>query len=429
MKRVATILLIVFPFVLLAQEPKNQTVNLFGFVKTDYFFDSRENYNIREGHFLMFPKERFLDASGYDINSKGSFNFLSVQSRFGMRFSGPDVLNAKVSGLLEADFFGNENAAFIDNNGFRLRHAFVKLNWEKTEITAGQYWHPFFIASCFSGVVSFNTGSPMQPFARNPQLRIQQKVGRITATAALSAQRDFTSPQGAYALRYANLPDLNALLQYDNAYNNSELKIQLGAGLGYKKLQPLLFTSKGGKNFQTNEKVNAISATAYLKLSSSSLTFKSQATYGQNLFDLLMIGGYAVHSVKDSLKNSVDYTTINNFSMWTELHTNSKQLQLGLWGGFTRNLGSLNEILNYSNRVNGTESTVRGGNLHHVWRLSPRIVAMREKFHIALETELTSAAYADADATGTLARNKFGQVTDYYVVNNLRVLMAVIYHF
>jgi len=430
MKWITLTLMFFTPFFIKSQESKSYNIGFSGFVKTDYFFDSRENYNIREGHFLMYPKERFLDADGNDINRKGSFNFLSIQSRFGVRFSGPDVLNAKVSGLMEADFFGNENAAFIDNNGFRLRHAYAKLNWEKTEIIAGQYWHPFFIPNCFSGVVSFNTGSPMQPFSRNPQLRIQHTTGSLTATAAVSAQRDFTSPQGAYALRYSMMPDISALLQFDQSLNENRVKLQLGAGLGVKQLQPLLYTTAANKNYQTSEKVASYAATAYLKLSTPLLTFKSQATYGQNLFDLLMIGGYAVHSVIDTMKNTVDYTTVNNLSIWSEVHTNSKKLQFGLWGGFTKNLGSVNEILFYGNRVNGTESTVRGSNLHHVWRLSPRIVAMHEKLHFAFETELTSAAYAETNkVSGKLARNEFGKVTDYYSVKNIRVLLAVIYHF
>ncbi len=149
------------------EEPK-YGINFSGFVKNDFFWDTRESYTIREGHFLLYPKEVSNDAEGNDINDKTSFNFLSIQTRITGKITAPDAFGAKTSALIEADFFGNENAAFVDANGFRLRHAYVKLNWEKTELLTGQFWHPFFIPGCFSGVVSFNTGAPMQPFSRNP---------------------------------------------------------------------------------------------------------------------------------------------------------------------------------------------------------------------------------------------------------------------
>ncbi|MCB1128629.1 MAG: hypothetical protein KDM81_19185, partial [Verrucomicrobiae bacterium] len=144
-----------------------------GFVKSDHFFDSRQTVTAREGHFLLYPAPEMLDADENDINAAPNFNQLAVQTRLKATITAPDAFGAKVSGAIEGAFFGHSNP---DINGFRLRHAFVKMTWDKTTLFAGQYWHPLFVIECFPGVVSFNTGVPFQPFSRNPQLRLEQKL-------------------------------------------------------------------------------------------------------------------------------------------------------------------------------------------------------------------------------------------------------------
>jgi hypothetical protein len=150
------LLLILSSLTIQAQEKKETPkfgISLSGYVKTDMFYDTRQVVSIREGHFLIYPEGPKPDINGNDINSKDHFNILSIQSRFTGRITGPDLLKAKTSALLEADFFGNENLNFSDVNGLRLRHAYVKLNWSTTELLVGQYWHPLFVPECFPDVI------------------------------------------------------------------------------------------------------------------------------------------------------------------------------------------------------------------------------------------------------------------------------------
>lgn len=430
MKKLLLLLSMIVPAFLHAQETKSEPkfgISFTGFVKSDFFFDSREVYSIREGHFLLYPKEKMPDADGVDINDQKSFNFLSIQSRLTGKISGPDAFGAKTSGVLEADFFGNENAAFVDANGFRLRHAFVKLNWTRTELLAGQYWHAFFVPECFSGVISFNTGAPFQPFSRNPQLRITQAFGKFRLSAVVAAQRDFTSPQGSVSLQHAALPNVSALITFQA--KNDVATHFAGIGLDYKTLKPLLTTSKGNAAFVTGEKVTGLSATAFFKRQSQHYTFKLQGVYGQNLFDHIMLGGYAVHSITDTTKNSVDYTTLNNLTAWTEFQTNGNKLQFGFWAGYSKNLGATKTILHYSNKVGGTDATVRGANVKSIFRVSPRLVFVQGKFNFATELELTSVAYATKNEQGQLNRDVYGVITDAEKVHNIRLLFSAIYHF
>lgn len=111
-----------------AQEEVKPGIKFTGFVKTDAFYDSRQSSasnGLREGHFYLYPDPILYSADSSDINDSPSFHILSIQSRLKGNIIGPDAFGAKISGLIEAEFFGTSEA---DMNGFRLRHAFVELN-------------------------------------------------------------------------------------------------------------------------------------------------------------------------------------------------------------------------------------------------------------------------------------------------------------
>lgn len=410
-------------------EPPRYGISFSGFLKTDYFLDTREGVSIREGHFLLFPRNISLDANGNDIYARRSYNFLSIQTRLTGRITAPDAFGAKVSGILEADFFGNESAAFIDANGFRLRHAYAKLNWENTELIAGQYWHPFFIPACFSGVISFNTGAPFQPFSRNPQARLTHKVGDISLTGAISAQRDFASPGGSAPLRNSATPIVSGLVSFESISSSEGTGFLAGAGVDYKTIQPLQTTTFMGQTFITGEKVKGLSATAFLKITRPEFTWKLQTIYGENLFDLIMMGGYVVSSLADPATNRVTYSTLNYHTTWSEIQTTGEKVQFALWAGFAKNLGSKEAILAYSNRLGGTDVTTRGADMKTITRISPRVVFIQGKFNFATELEYTTVAYATQRTDGTLNRDEYGRITDSQNVGNLRVLLSAILNF
>ncbi|MBM3420047.1 MAG: hypothetical protein FJY11_02815 [Bacteroidetes bacterium] len=410
-------------------EPPKYGISFSGFLKTDYFLDTREGVSIREGHFLLFPRNISPDANGNDIYASPSFNFLSIQTRLTGRITAPDAFGAKVSGILEADFFGNENAAFIDANGFRLRHAYAKLNWEKTELIAGQFWHPLFIPACFSGVISFNTGAPFQPFSRNPQARLTYKTGKLSVTGVMSAQRDFASPGGSTPLRNSATPIVSGLISFETMNSSTGKGFLAGAGADYKTIQPFQTTTLLLQSFITDEKVKGLSATAYLKITMPEFTWKLQTIYGENLFDLIMMGGYVVSSLADPATNRVTYSTLNYHTTWSEIQTTGDKVQFALWAGYARNLGSKETILAYSNRIDGTEVTTRGADMKSVTRISPRIVFIQGKFNLATELEYTTVAYATRRTDGTLNRDDYGKITDSQNVGNLRVLLSAILNF
>ena len=391
---------------LIAQTEKQAFgISFSGFVKTDLFYDSRQSVTIREGHFLLYPQNENLDINSNDINDKSSFNILSIQSRINGKITGPEVMGAKPSAVLEGEFFGTSDA---DINGFRLRHAFVKLDWEKTSLLVGQTWHPMFIVEMFPGVVSFNTGAPFQPFSRNPQVRFTHSMDKIKFIATAASQRDFASngPEGfsSVYLRNSVVPNLNAQLQYigENIFS--------GVGIDYKTITPRISTAKKVK---TKESLSSISFTGFAKLSINPITFKLQGVYGSNLADHLMLGGYAI-SFSDTISGIEKYTGIKCFSVWGEISV-GKDIEYAVFAGYTKNLSAEDNI---AGSYYG-----RGTNIGNVFRVSPRVQFTIDKLRISTEFEYTTSAY------GTLNNLNKGEVENVKDFSNVRIIGAVYYFF
>ena len=369
-----------------------------GYVRSDAMFDSRQTVSARESHFLLYPANEKFNNSGEDLNNKASLNMLSIQTRLRGKVTGPEAFGAKSSGLIEGEFFGHSDG---DINGFRLRHAFVNLDWANTSLLIGQFWNPMFVLEVYPGVVSFNGGVPFQPVARNPQVRITQRINLFNASFTAAFQRDFTTlgPSGASSeyLRNSLLPILDLQLKYiDEHY-------LLGTGIDFKSIMPRLVTDK---EYSASERVNSLAFMAYSKFNFGGFTIKMESIYGENLTDLLMLGGYACVS-KDPESGVESYSPLTVFSAWTDLSYHWFTTA-GLFIGYTENLGSDKEI-------NG-EYYARGNNIKNVFRVSPRLAVQSGSLSLQAELEFTSAAYGEPDI--------FGKIENSKGVANTRLLMS-----
>jgi hypothetical protein len=374
-----------------------------GFVKADYMVDSRQTVAAREGHFLLYPKNEDLDVEGNDINAVPNFNALAIQTRLKGTITAPDVFGAKTIGVIEGAFFGQTDA---DVNGFRLRHAFVKLSWTNSSLLLGQFWHPMFITDVYPGTVSFNTGVPFQPFSRNPQIRFVQKFSDFSINLTAASQRDFVSsgPNGASStyLRNALLPILHFGLKYKTK------SVVLGGGANYTTLLPRLETAN---NYKSENKITSFSFMGYAKFVSGNFTWKVEAVKGQNNYDLLMISGYAVSKI-DAVTGREEYTNLNTLSFWTEF-VYGKEVQYGLFLGYTKNDGTEDAVVG--------NKFARGYNMDNILRVSPRIVYTVGKTKFATEVEYTASAYGTND--------NYLKVSDANSIANIRLLLSAIYSF
>ncbi|MBM3404253.1 MAG: hypothetical protein FJY10_05130 [Bacteroidetes bacterium] len=439
MKRKLTLFVftLLFAGITVAQQEEKKPafgITFSGFVKTDLIFDTRQTVGLRDGHFLLYPENERLDADGKDINAQASYNILSIQTRLAGNITGPNALGAKTSGYLEAEFFGNINPNI---NSFRLRHAWIKLNWKSTELMTGQWWHPMFLPECSPATVSFNTGAPFVVFSRNPQIKLTQSFGKFKIALTAMSQVDFMSdgPDGPNTryIRNAVIPETNLQLQFATKNDEKGTEFMIGAGINYQVLKPRLSTTvilqpaydtvEGGlvvhhdavtQSFKTNTKTSAFAGNFYSKLKLKKVTLKIGGEYGENNNAYTMLGGYVVKSVTDAARNYVDYANVRSFATWLDVHTNGARWQPGILLAYGKNLGVGENVI-------GPYYT-RGRDIDYLYRISPRLVVNAGKFRIAGEVEYTVAAYGKAVSTK-------GYVSDTKEIGNLRALIGVFYFF
>ena len=177
----------------------------------------------------------------------------------------------------------------------------------------------------------------------------------------------------------------------------------IGVAANYKSLAPRLKTTTG---YITDEKVNSMAFQGFAKLVKNDFTLKAEGVYGGDMYDMLMLGGYAV--TKSAETTAIEtYTALKTLSVWGEI-IKGKALQYGLFAGYTENLGSDEDIVG--------NSYVRGGNIASIMSVAPRIQITKGKVRLAAEVEYTVADYGTADITG--------KVNDTKSIANLRVLLA-----
>lgn len=398
-----------------AQEKDGKKIGLelSGFIKSDLFYDSRQNVEALEGLLHIYPKDVSYDANGEDINAKSSMGLLDISSRVSGLITGPDVLGAKLTGYLEVDFTGGVDGF---TSRVRLRHAYSRLNWERTEILIGREWHPMFVKEVYPSVMSLNTGIPFQPFNRSPMLQMKHKMGDLTLLGAAIYQSDYASkgPDGKSSdyLRNSNIPNLHFQLQYHPG------DFLIGAAFDYKCIQPRLSVDTSitsGISYTTDEKLNSYAGMLFFKYSKSKLTIKGKGIYGQNLSESILPGGYGVNHI-DSLSGVESYTPFNHIYLWANIVYGEKT-KFGLFGGYTKNLGANDPILDES-RIYGM-----GLNIDYIYRITPTIMHKVNNFMLALELEYTVAAY------GTMDKSDYGKIKNTHEVANTRIMFSVFHFF
>ncbi len=411
-------LLIIFLFLNIVQQTYSQDTNivvkkkigfkLSGFVKTDFWFDTRKTANAREEIFSVFPKDIELDALGNDINAASSFNFSVITSRLAVKIDGFDAFGAKTFGYIEADFSGISNATIAT---FRLRHAFLQLNWKKSSLLLGQFWHPMFVTDAFPSVISLNTGAPFQPFIRSPQIRYTQHIKNIDIIASLLAQRDYANigPIGrSYSyMSNALIPNAHFQIKYKNK------KSVFGVAVDYKILKPRQTTDS---NIITDAKVSSISYMAYYNWTNKKFQIKTKAIWGQNLSDNLLLGGYAVASI-DPINDERSYTPTQHLFTWLDLDYTIKlsktKLLPGIFFGYSKNFGTLKE--------NTGIYYATASNMADMFRIAPSLSIKSGNTMLSLEWEYTSSNYGTA--------NNKGIIVDTHSVSNNRIIFTGFYFF
>lgn len=405
---------------------KEWEVSLYGFIRTDYIFDSRKSAQVRELNLNLYPlDEAKLATDGdKDQNAVGQSNFLSVVSRLGTKVKGPNVWGAKMSGTLEGDFFGNTEASASSNSSigmFRLRHAFVNMDWSKTSLTMGQTWYPNFIPEVFPGVANFSTGILFNPFGWATQVKIKQNLTKEVSIAATAyKEREFPTnavapaPNQNSASINSSIPTFNAHLQFKNKNWIAGLQAE------YKSIQPLTVSNTK----ISKEKVNSTTLMGYAKYSNDKFSFKAYGITGGDMSNLVMLGGYAGYTTSSTEVEK--YEASKTTAFWFDVASNGKKIAPGFFFGLTTNNGTGHSLASgesvkyYMRGTNATATRV----IDQVMRISGRIDFKQNKFRVTPELEYTSAIWGDLNANGTGTAD-----ANQVKVGNFRTMVSCVYSF
>jgi hypothetical protein len=392
---------------------RSSGLQISGFARIDYIYDTRQTAEAVEGLFTFYPLKKEPDGNGKDINAAPKTNFISIASRLCTRFFAPDVFRAKSTAYLEFDFTGTSNT-----NGIRLRQAYVNLSWAKTNLLLGRTWHPL-VADCFPNVIALNTGAPFWAFNRSDQLRFDYKPSNWVLSLTALYQSDYASlgPLGkssAY-MRNAGWPELNLGIARKTA------SFQTSVSGSMKTLKPCLYTvASNDSNYLAKETLTTFTAQAQMQYRFSDWVFKGQATYAQNMTESLMIGGYAV-SEYDPLTGREKYTPTQYMNYWLNVDY-GKKWQAGLFVGYLNSLGTLDNLaVNFND---GKEKWyAREPKIKYMYRISPHIFYNINNWQFAAELEYTVAAFGNPEV-GNRAR-----ITNVDEVANFRTNLLVCFFF
>ncbi len=399
MKRLFVLLGLLSSFFVQAQEQTQKFgIKFKGYIRTETFWDSRQTATSREGNVPLYPKAEVLDKKDKDINSQPSFNMMTIVTRMKAVVSAPDVLGAKTSGAIEIDFLGNADGTI---NMPRMRHAFIKLNWDKMEILTGQYWHPMFPVECYPDVIAWGAALPVAPLSRAPQMRFTYKpTSDFRISLAALSQRDFSStgPAGRSSeyLRNSAIPELQ--FQFVGGASSN---FKYGFTAGYKTLVPRLVNELKQK---VDETVSSYNFNAFAKYKNDKFSVALQGLYGQDLYQFIMLGGYAIAkdgssfnlnpAVNTPAVDDLSYTNVPAGSVWTEIEYKFKPFSAALFAGYTKNFGAEEEV--YQTDAISTVFA-RGSDIDYIYRIAPRVAYKVGKFKFVGEVTRTTAAYGTPD--------------------------------
>lgn len=350
----------------LFSQEKKFGFEFYGWISPQYFINSHEIVEARDGQLSLYPKPADYDENGKDKNQNTNQNFSAAASRFGARIFLNDILGAKVVGNLETDFTGQSDA---NMHLLRLRQANVKMSWEKVSLTMGHGWSAFCVPEMMPAMQDLNNGAPFHPFSRLNHIRVDYsplKILNIVATAGW--QRDYASigiggGRDYKQQSFASIPELNLQLQVKTT------NLFAGVGAEYKELKP---------NKDQDAILSSFAYTAFLNYKNKDFNLKLQAISGGNLNDYCMIGGF--------YQKEENYfpTTINS-----------------LWCDVSYSLGRITPALFIAGATHDFDRTYintygSGMSVENLYRIAPRVdFFLNKDLFFTLTLEYTNVKYED----------------------------------
>lgn len=388
--------------------------------------------DIATAHFLL-PDRYSPDFYGEDINAHGKTEFSGASAKLGFFFNPiQGNYSQNIYAILEFGFYGSQS---FNTYCITIKQAFGEITWSSGAFVFGQYYHPLFLKESFPRVVASNLGAPYETVSLTPQVRVTQSFKNLEFSFSLLGQS--TDPSWGPAEIYAFQDEEFALFDNDSYIRNSMIpginlnlkyildKSYYGFSLNYLNLCPTIdnvyeiLTTNFVNPIKTNVRVSGFIGEIYAHNSFSFGEINAKLIFAQNGSNQQLISGFGVEKVNPITNKIESYSPTNSISFWIDSFYlfYKEQMQLGLFLGATKNLGSFKElyILNSTNQplVFTVEYAYSSGFnpfdikqayiylISYAYRSSIRFVYNKNPFRFAIELEFDNASY------GTLL-NKYG---------------------
>ena len=267
--------------------------------------------------------------------------------------------------------------------------------------------------------MNLNTGSPVQPFGRAPQIRYRYNSGAWQLQAAAVWQSQFKSlgpsaPVGTGNSRSqaphknANVPELALGIDYKA---NGWI---LGVGVDMLSIVPRVNSFDENKKpwYKVDERLTTVSYEAHLKYQKDKWFVAAKSVLGSNFTHTSMLGGYGIKA-ENAKTGEREYTPFRNSSNWINV-VYGKKWKPGIFLGYIKNLGTADDMV--STTYYGT-----GTNIDKLMTGTFELTYNVPHWKIGAEYNYTEAYYGKTQ--------KDGKVKDTHSVGNNRLVLSATYSF
>lgn len=416
----------------------NRHIKIYGFVRNFFSFDSRDCVAGMGDMFNYLPKDNLWNqteaaaaANGItrvDLNANPSFRFLTLTTRVGIDILNYKCRNTEFGGKIEADFYAGLTG-LTGTAQLRLRQAYMTLAWDslrmnensmaRVQLLMGQAWHP--LAADLADVISLNSGAPLGPFSRTPQVKMDARLGElftITGAAIWQMQYVSTGPDGPSAnyIKYSATPEGYVGLSF---HHKSGVLLRAGADVLSISPRHIGFVTDAGGNIvkvKVSDRITTLSPFLYVQYKYGDFSLKAKTVFAEAGEHMNLNGGYGVKNINTD--GSWEYTPSRNLSSWISLMYGWRVKGI-LFAGYVRNFGTKESLIDGDGDGRPDYywfSKNSFSNLNRLLRVSPTIIWTIGRFQLGAEYEITSAQYGDnLQATDGLAHDNLHWVTNHKV--------------
>ena len=384
-----------------ATAQKKVSIDWYGFVAAQTFFDTHESASSADGFLYLYPKDKTtVIGDDHDRSAVAQASWFGTMARLGFTLKGPEIFGAASRAKAELEFSGHTAPGSV-----LYRHAFMALDWDNSTLILGQTWHP--MNDLFPSTVGIAIGSPFNALNRSPQLRYEyyldsEKKTKLTGAAIFQAANGTFGPATAGKSYNYNRWSMMPMLYAGVDFTFGDLK--LGGGLEYQRISPIVDLADNNKKYY----MNGFSGMIQAQYAKDKLSIKAKTLIGHNMSHLGICSGYGrVASI-----DYVDFAPLAASSSWAQIQYGS-ELKFGLFGGYMSNWGAGKDLSAVYAAENGT--------IDRMWRISPNVQYTVGNMVLGCEYELTTVAYGTPNANGT--------VSNTHDVTNNRLLLSVMYSF